>query len=335
MGASRARPGPGPASRARFGGPGVPRASWHYLGVQAPPPRPRARAAAVTLACGLALGLVGVAIALALASGQRAPARSPVLRAARAEGALSSTQSISSDWSGYVVTAPGVTYTSATATWTQPAVFCSVAGAGAGAESAFWVGLGGYDPNSQSLEQIGSDSDCNRAGRPEYYAWYELVPAAAVPLGLRIEPGNTVTVSVNAIDGGTTIELQIINRTLGVRVTKLLPFAAADLSSAEWITEAPSECAGVSCRTQPLADFGSVSFSRVAARGNGLGGTITDPSWTADEIELQPGSASRDYFPGRVRSGGSPHSSAGATPVVLSASGTAFSIDWVADAPAA
>jgi len=276
------------------------------------------------------LGALAVTLGLLLLSPQRALAAARIVRAARV---VSGAQSISSNWSGYAVTSPGVSYTSATATWKQPAASCDAGDAGA--QSAFWVGLGGYIESSQSLEQIGVDSDCSPSGHPEYYAWYELVPAAAVQLGIEIEPGNTVTVSVNALDGGTTIELQIIDRSRRVRVTKLVPFASADLSSAEWITEAPSECSPDACRTEPLADFGSVSFTRIAARGNGLGGTISDPSWFADQIDLRPGNSFRGYFPGPDRLDGAPDSAAGATAGALSAIGNAFTVDWVADmAPA-
>ncbi|MGH9029850.1 MAG: G1 family glutamic endopeptidase [Acidimicrobiales bacterium] len=246
----------------------------------------------------------------------------------------SSAQSVSANWAGYAVTSPGTTYTSVTATWTQPAVRCDALGTST--ESSFWVGLGGYNAGSQALEQIGADSDCSTTGEPSYYAWYELVPSAAVNLSLKIKPGNTLTASVNAIDGGTTMELQLINRTLGTRVTKLIPFASPDLSSAEWITEAPSACTeGGSCRTLPLADFNSVTFTKIAALGNGYGGTISDPSWTPDQVALEPERSFGGYFPGPDRFGGVSASTAGATPGGLSAAGNSFSVSWVADATAA
>ena len=296
----------------------------------APPSTRHARLGLAALAHCRALAALAAAVACALPVGQGRAASAEIVHAARAPSTLTSARSVSSNWSGYAVTSPGVTYTSATATWKQPAASCDQADAGA--QSAFWVGLGGYSTNSQALEQIGSDSDCNASGRPDYYAWYELVPAAAVQLAIKIEPGNTVTVSVNAIDGATTMELQIINRSLGVRVTKLLPVASPDLSSAEWIAEAPSECTRDSCQTEPLANFGSVSFARIAALGNGVGGTVSDPAWSADQIELRPGNSFRGSFPGRDRFAGSPDSGAGASSGPLTASGNAFSVAWVADA---
>ncbi len=239
---------------------------------------------------------------------------------------------MSTNWAGYAVASPGTTYTSVTAT---------LAAAGGQlqpgrrqlAGSAFWVGLGGYNTDSQALEQIGADSDCS-GGRPSYFAWYELVPTAAVNLHLRIFPGNTITASVNAIDAGSTIELQLINRTRGTRVTSLVPTTTPDRASAAWIAEAPAECnTKGSCSAQSLANFGSVSFTRVAALGNGIGGTVADPVWSADAIELQPapahGGAAGAY--GEETPSGS---SAGASPQPPSVDGRAFTITWSADATA-
>ncbi len=239
---------------------------------------------------------------------------------------------MSSNWAGYAVTSPGTTYTSVTATWKQPAVSCNAAGPAA---SAFWVGLGGYNVDSQALEQVGADSDCSAIGQAQYYAWYELVPQAAVNLSIKISPGNTITASVNAIDGGTMVELQVINRSSGVRVTKVLPFSNPDLSSAEWIAEAPSSCSSFSCRTLPLADFGSVAFTKIAALGNNEGGTIADPSWTADPISLEPGSSFRGFYPGPDTFSGGTASTAGASPEELSADGNSFTVAWSATVSAA
>src|SRR5207244_4088553 len=113
-----------------------------------------------------------------------------------------------SNWSGYAVadqttvvngtsdpaqTAP-IPYTSVTATWRQPGVKCR---AGSASYSAFWVGLGGFSTDSQALEQTGTGADCTAEGRPTYYAWYELVPAAPITIPLRVLPGDLVTASVN------------------------------------------------------------------------------------------------------------------------------------------
>src|SRR5436309_2119570 len=95
-------------------------------------------------------------------------------------GLKDDTDSVSSNWSGYALEPPTGTdlqFTSITGTWTQPKATCS---SGSEAASAFWVGLGGEIDTATSLEQTGTSADCNSSGMPSYYAWYEILPAAAV-----------------------------------------------------------------------------------------------------------------------------------------------------------
>lgn len=71
----------------------------------------------------------------------------------------------SENWSGYAVT--GSSFTNATASWFVPTVNCSKT---PNTYAAFWVGIDGYSSNT--VEQTGTDSDCDGAS-PSYYAWYE------------------------------------------------------------------------------------------------------------------------------------------------------------------
>jgi hypothetical protein len=197
-----------------------------------------------------------------------------------------------------------------TATWKQPKARCT---AGRATYSAFWVGLGGFSPTSTALEQIGTATDCGTTGKPRSYAWYELVPAAAVELPLKIVAGDTVTTSVNV--SGTNVLVQVKDRSRKTSFTKTLTTAAPDLSSAEWIAEAPSACTATGqCRVLPLSDFGSVTFTRIAAIGSGHPGTITDPFWESSLIRLVPESAAFSS------------STVGATPAEVSADGRTFGV---------
>src|SRR5204863_219937 len=81
--------------------------------------------------------------------------------------------------------------------WVQPATTCK---AGSSAYSAFWVGLGGFADGLTSLEQTGTESDCTLDGTPRYSAWYEILPAPAIPLKLVVRPGDTISASV-AVSG--------------------------------------------------------------------------------------------------------------------------------------
>jgi hypothetical protein len=198
------------------------------------------------------------------------------------------------------------------------------------AASAFWVGLGGYSKTSEAIEQIGTDADCSSSGVPTYYAWYELYPEEPVILRMKIRPGDTITTSVNV--SGNSVLFQLKNRTRGTVFTKRVTADRLDLTSAEWIAEAPSLCLGSECITVPLANFGSVSFSRIATIGNGHPGTLTDPSWTAVPIQLVP-RAQGAFVRGFDRRFVTEDSTAGTSaPAGLRPDGRAFTLTWAAKA---
>jgi hypothetical protein len=239
---------------------------------------------------------------------------------------------VSSNWAGYAVTGVGSTatvastsmsFTDVTGTWTQPAAACTP---GRSTSAAMWVGLGGYTVGSNALEQAGTAADCSSAGKATYYAWYELVPASSVTLKLKIFPGDKITATVLA--KGNDVLVQLKNRTRHTAFTKHLPMENPDLSSAEWIAEAPSECTAAGlCRTVSLTNFGSVTFSKVATLGNGQGGTLSGPGWESTPIQLVP--RARRFF-GDVNA--SATSTAGASPSSLAADASTFTVNWVANA---
>jgi hypothetical protein len=107
-----------------------------------------------------------------------------------------------------------------------------------------------------------------------------------------------------------------------------------DQTSAEWIAEAPSDCAGQDCKPVPLANFGSVAFSRIAATGNGIGGTLTSPTWTAVPIQLVPDAHHGGYYPGPERGFAASQSSTAGTsaPLGLTSDGREFTLSWLSNA---
>jgi len=248
--------------------------------------------------------------------------------------ALGAPDESSTNWAGYAVMSPDATttpmsFTSVTGTWTQVAAACGTGDANAA--SAVWVGLGGYSTTSQALEQIGTDADCSPSDTPSYYAWYEIVPDPPVNLPLKINPGDTITTSVNV--SGSTVLLQLKDHTRHVTFTKSLTASLLDLTSAEWIAEAPAECSSnTACKQLALTDFGSVSFARTYAVGNDADGTITGPGWSATAIQLVP-HAQRFYGASNQSTSGTP--GAGAMPYGLTANGTGFTITWQANASTA
>jgi Peptidase A4 family len=226
----------------------------------------------------------------------------------------------SSNWAGYAVSKSGVTFNRVSGTWVQPTASCT---SSRRRYSAHWLGLGGLHTYSRALEQIGTEADCVD-GAAVYSAWYEIVPAAPVAVHLIVRPGDTVSASVTVT--GRTVKLFLANRTRGTTFSKRLVADDVDVTSAEWISEAPSACFDRGgCTTLPLADFGTTSFANARATSTtGHLGPIADPAWSPVAITLTPhrGGGSR---PGFMPDG---RGSASATPGELTATGDAFVVAY-------
>lgn len=188
----------------------------------------------------------------------------------------------SQNWSGYAVHRAGTRFAYVTGDWVQPSASCA---AGAKSFSAFWVGIGGFSEHSSAIEQLGTELDCSAAGAPELTAWYELAPGPMHQVTMTVEPGDTMYGAVFADKGHVTLNLD--DTTRGEKFARTIPDGHLDQSSAEWIAEAPSNCSGRNCRTLPLTNFGSVSFSRVqAGTTTGRAGRIASPLWNDTQIVL-------------------------------------------------
>jgi len=185
-------------------------------------------------------------------------------RASSSQSGGQDTSASSSNWAGYAVTGASGSFTSVSASWTQPAASCTTGNQYA----AFWVGLDGY--TSKTVEQIGTEADCTGPSpqTPQYYAWYEVYPGAGVNFANPVSPGDKFTGTVTA-QGNDKFRLVLTDTTRGWTQTISATQAGADLSSAEAIAEAPS---GPSANSSPLplTNFGSVGFTGVTANGKSL-----------------------------------------------------------------
>jgi hypothetical protein len=168
-------------------------------------------------------------------------------------------QDESSNWSGYAVTGSDGAFSSVSSSWTEPTATCDDSGT---EYAAFWVGLDGF--NSDSVEQTGTDSDCD-GGSPDYYGWYEMYPAAPVYYDNTVEPGDSMSASVSV--SGDTYTITLTDNTQGWTQTQNETESGLADSSAEVITEAPSDSNG----PLPLADFGTVNYSGSTVNGSSMG----------------------------------------------------------------
>jgi hypothetical protein len=223
----------------------------------------------------------------------------------------------SNNWSGYAVHRSGVTFKRATGTWRQPAAVCA---AGTATYSAFWVGIGGYSLSSSAMEQIGSELDCNADGTQSLSAWYELVPAPSRTIRITIAGGDLITASMAV--AGKQVTMTLIDRTRHERFIKTVRVRTLDLTSAEWIAEAPSDCStATTCATLPLADFGAVRFANASAQTTaGATGSIASPLWNTTKILLGYSSAGTSFV--------AKTSTANAAPTALLSGGSQFLVSY-------
>jgi len=256
----------------------------------------------------------GLAVATAAAGGSA----SSIRHAPRIKG---STNSTSSNWSGYAATSP-TPFTDVKGSWIQPTANCSSTtgsptqgpgngkgagnghGSGGGGKTqntyaSFWVGLDG--DSSNTVEQTGTDADCNGT-TAVYYGWYEFYPAFPVNFSDPIRPGDSMSAEVSV--SGATVTITLHDATRGWTEHASQANQGYALASAEWIAEAPS-----SGKVLPLADFGTVTFTGASATGGGTTGSIS--RFAYDPITMATSS-------GQTK----------AAPSDLSAGGSSFSVTW-------
>ena len=248
--------------------------------------------------------------------------------------------SYSPNWSGYVATNPAgsdpISYSSVTGTWTVPPATCNSKLTTSGS-STVWIGLGGY--TTKYDEELGTDSDCNAQNQPIYYAWFELVPNISFKVFPtktdKVSPGDTITGLVKSLSIRFVL-LQIHDQTAGWTFSRTIDYGQQDITSAEWIVEAPTQCENTfNCSQANLTNFGSVTMRDVSATTTkGETGTLTDSNWRVIPIQLVPGpvlvpnlqESPEASSPADKQTAPSP---AGASPGPPSGDGSAFTITWL------
>ncbi len=170
------------------------------------------------------------------------------------------------NWSGYVLPEYQTKkhYIAAQATWTVPTVTYD----GYESWSSSWIGIGGFCENKRctqtddTLIQLGTEQDAFSASDTQYYAWYEMLPAAEVPTSLAVNPGDVITASLSCAGACTSPQswtLSMTNVTTSDSWSDVFIYDSPE-ASVEVIEEAP-----YSGGILPLADFGRATFSVTTA----------------------------------------------------------------------
>ncbi len=189
-----------------------------------------------------------VSVSLAGAVGALASAAPPA--AALTSGALQPTnhQQVlplhggtvdSLNWAGYAVT-PGAGVTAVNSTFTVPSAGLLPPGF-----SATWAGIGGYSTSDLIQAGVGEQSlPSNPLLGPQYYAWYEILPASETQISgcsgdpnCTVSPGDNVTVDIHNVSGNTW-SVGLTDTGHWTYSTQLQYTSSG--SSAEWIQEAPT-----------------------------------------------------------------------------------------------
>ena len=213
------------------------------------------------------LALVGGAFASAPAAAVSHPARPtihlirPAMHGTAPMAALGRSANVarSQNWSGYAAHAKS--YKKISASWVQPTAHCTASRT----FSSFWVGLDGFNLNSQTVEQTGTEADCVN-GHARYFGWYEMFPAFPVNFSNTVHPGDHFTGSVTFTGSGHyTLVLKDITQGWSHTVHKTR--TGTKHNSAEVIAEAPSSSGGI----LPLTNFGAAHFSNAKVNGAAMG----------------------------------------------------------------
>ena len=239
--------------------------------------------AAVMVAAPLALLGMATLPANAQPAAQPAAPNHGLMQHATGHGPLSSRDSTSGNWAGYVVDGASKSFTSVESTFTLPKVSCTGEG-----DTSFWVGFDG--DTSSSVEQIGASGDCDGT-TPDYYAWWEMYPAGVHELSNTTKPGDVFDAKVT-YGGSGKYTLYLNDKTEGWTVTKNETSTSAKDNSAEVIFEA----AGPESDAVP-------KFSPVSMSGNTVNGTSL-ASENATAIDLVRNGDTL-VTPGSVSSSGS------------------------------
>jgi hypothetical protein len=128
----------------------------------------------------------------------------------------------------------------------------------------FWVGIASVTSTTFTNEMIGTSSDCS-SGSPTYVAWYQFYPSTVVFLGMTIHSGDHMhgEVQFNTTSKKFTATLKDLSTGKTFFVTRAVSGAVRE--AAQWIASTTA-IGGV---VQPLADYGSVTFSNASVTISG------------------------------------------------------------------
>lgn len=158
------------------------------------------------------------------------------------------------------------TFTSVSGSWVVP----KVTGDGTNTTAdAAWIGIGGVSSND--LIQTGTVNTVNPSGTTSTFAFYELLPGAALEIpSLTVSTGDVMSASISESSNGQWL-ISITDTTTNQNYSTTVSYASTH-SSVEWVEEDPSYQNG---SLVPFNHFGHVSFSAGSTTKDGVTKTLT------------------------------------------------------------
>jgi hypothetical protein len=137
---------------------------------------------------------------------------------------------------------------------------------------------------------------------------------------MTIAGGDLITATVSVAGKHVTVALN--DKTRHESFAKTITDHAIDVTSAEWITEVPSDCStATTCESLALADFGAVQFANASAETSaGRTASISSSMWHTTKMLLGYSEQGTAF----VAKTTTPH----ATPSVLEDGGRAFRVEY-------
>lgn len=193
--------------------------------------------------------------------------------------------------------AAGAAYTEVAAQWTQPGPAC---GQVQQRSVAMWVGMSSRA--SGNLEEVGTQVDCVGNSTSAHYAWFQAYPSPAVRLAVAIRAGDRIAARVTRT--ASTFTFSLTNITLSAAVSATRTVSGAIVDTVGWMVEARRFTCTTGCAAPPLAPFGTVTFTALAATGSGRTGGLAVPGWTTERLTMVGGDGTTKAAPSGIVSGG-------------------------------
>ena len=174
---------------------------------------------------------------------------------------------LSGNWAGYAVSAKKHQVTDVQANWIVPQAHCS----SGNQYSSNWVGIDGY--NSLTVEQEGTSANCN-GGVPQYYAWYEMYPAAPVKINnVPVHAGDSIHAETKYI-GNNRYRLILHNLTTAKNFSISLYHVRAQAQLGGMDRRSALQPTAPVVERLPLTNFGKTGLTNGSATINGVTGNI-------------------------------------------------------------